>query len=454
MKGPVHKIEPLEPARSERSIHVIVAGPQPYYRAIADALAGAGISLIDHVESADALTEKLKRDEFDCIIADQMIGQQSSLELHANLEQRMTAAPALVMVTAESNDKTILRAFRKGASDFVSTDHDYAKELTQAVRTAIERNRKTLMLVDEIEHLSKLARYDRLTGMPNRTFLDDRLQSLIASAERHRGTFAIFLIDINNFRAINDIYGHAIADQALKAFAKRMIQAARTSDAFGRFGGDEFLYLIDRDATRDNVEAVCKRLAAALSFAIELDAITLSMSPSIGGAVFPYDGRTIEELLNSADQATYLAKASGGSYHLARPLYAPAPAETTEASAPAMPPKDAETDAPSARDGRHIGPAGRHVNRRIEHRDRVFRRGRIVLGDGFSTIDCVIRDISTHGARITVDNQMSIPRLISFAVVDTGQIFPAMRRWQRGTSIGIEFAVEAVAASKPKEAAA
>ena len=76
---------------------------------------------------------------------------------------------------------------------------------------------------------------------------------------------------MNNFTTINDIYGHAIGDQVLRAFARKLMQASRTSDAFGRLHGDEFLYLIDREATVEAVHKACARLAKALSFTVQLD---------------------------------------------------------------------------------------------------------------------------------------------------------------------------------------
>ena len=85
---------------------------------------------------------------------------------------------------------------------------------------------------------------------------------------------------------------------------------------------------------------------------------------------------------------------------------------------------------------------GKRANRRVEHRERVLRRGRIVLGDGFSTIDGVIRDISPHRARFTVQEGIAIPRWLVLSILDTGHTRHAIRRWQHGPSIGVEFDAE------------
>ena len=81
----------------------------------------------------------------------------------------------------------------------------------------------------------------------------------------------------------------------------------------------------------------------------------------------------------------------------------------------------------------------RDENCRAEHRNRVFKRGRIILGDGYSTIDCVVRDLTTRGARITVEDNVALPFDFTFSLLDTGAVHVAIRRWQRGRSMGIEF---------------
>ena len=430
------RIEPLENARGERSVHVLVAGEKDYYKKIVDALASAEIALIDHVETEDDLFEKLQHEEFDCLIAGQAACGRNSLELRELIEKRIPNHPAMIMLASVNNRDVILKAFRSGFSDFVSSDHVFARELIQAVRRSVERNRKTQILLDELEHLSKLALYDRTTGVANRVFLDDRLTRLIASAERHRDRFAALLIDLNNFGAICDTYGQSVGDQVLRAFAQRLMHASRASDSFGRFGHNEFLYLIDRDVSYASVAQTCARLAEELSFSVGLDRIGIALSANIGGVLFPSDGKSSGDLLNAARQAMETARAAGGGYQLLRTVQetttgakiaaSPTAIGTLEAAEAA---EIAATDAANARD----------VNRRREHRDRVLFRGRIVFGDGFSTIDCVIRDLSLHGARITVQDHAIVPRTLSLSIADTGRVFEAIRRWQRGHDIGLEF---------------
>jgi GGDEF domain-containing protein len=238
------------------------------------------------------------------------------------------------------------------------------------------------------------------------------------------------------------------------------MQTARSSDALGRFGGDEFLYLIDRDVSSATVERACLRLAGAVSFAVELETAGMSLSASIGAAIYPGDGRTQDALLTAADSAMYAAKANGTGYCMAsaatqpRSSASPTNGEGKAADGHAAPaPAEDQTPRP-ARPGERSSVAAaagatgqasvghRSENRRSERRHRVFKRGRIIFGDGFSTIDCMIRDLSQRGARISVEDQLSVPSRFSFAVLDSGEVYIAARRWQRGRSIGLEFLID------------
>ncbi|MEX0852327.1 MAG: PilZ domain-containing protein, partial [Bauldia sp.] len=114
--------------------------------------------------------------------------------------------------------------------------------------------------------------------------------------------------------------------------------------------------------------------------------------------------------------------------------------------APSASRPDAAIGNPPSRIGHRVG------NRRAERRNRVFKRGRIIFGDGFSTLDCMIRDLSQRGARISVEDQLTVPSKFSFAILDTGEVYAAIRRWQQGRSIGLEFLIESasMAADEPE----
>jgi diguanylate cyclase (GGDEF)-like protein len=447
-------LSPLHDAPADQSIRVVLAGDQAFQDRVTQVLDCPDVAFIESVRTSGALVDKLNQAGFDCVVIDRTLGRQSSLAVYEVVIAKCSRPPPVIMLTAEMDAKAAVDGFRAGFADYVARDHEYATELIHSIRRAVRRARKSQAAQDELDYLSKIAKYDRLTGLPSRKYLEDRITSLIASGERHGNEFALFLIDINNFRQINDIYGHAVGDQALKAFARKLMLTARSSDALGRFGGDEFLYLIDRDVSYETVERACNRLASSLTFAVELDAVGFSLSASIGAAIFPADGTTADELLTAADHAMFAAKAAGAGYCLVRAIEETG-SELAEAATPAVAgkgnarrPTNGQAAAPvptgdqaaAAAPGATLG--HRNENRRSERRNRVFKRGRIIFGDGFSTIDCMIRDLSRHGARISVEDQLVVPQKFSFAVLDNGTVYLAARRWQQGRSIGVEFVID------------
>jgi len=169
------------------------------------------------------------------------------------------------------------------------------------------------------ERIQYLARHDALTGLPNRAFLSERLDAMLALARRHEVAAAILFIDLDNFKTVNDSFGHAYGDEVILATARRLQTCARAGDTAARLGGDEFALLVE-DVTPDQVTALADRVLDALSEApLELGGRTLPLAASIGVAIAG-PGETTETLLRNADLAMYEAKLQGRSRHV---LYQP-----------------------------------------------------------------------------------------------------------------------------------
>jgi diguanylate cyclase (GGDEF)-like protein/PAS domain S-box-containing protein len=158
-----------------------------------------------------------------------------------------------------------------------------------------------------------LAHHDTLTGLPNRVMLMDRLDVMLASARRRATPIGILFIDLDNFKTVNDSLGHAAGDQLLKIVAARIQASLREVDVVSRLGGDEFLVALPDIEGERGAAQVAEKLLAAVSEPVSLDAHTLSVSPSIGIAVFPRDGISADTLIKNADAAMYLAKERGRS---------------------------------------------------------------------------------------------------------------------------------------------
>lgn len=161
------------------------------------------------------------------------------------------------------------------------------------------------------EKMARLAYYDSLTGLPNRTLLHDRMQQAIAQARRDSRQVGIFFFDLDRFKTINDTLGHAVGDQVLQAVALRLSRLIRSGDTIARLGGDEFV-IIQADPNHDpNFTTLARRIHETLNEPLDIGDRTLHTTASIGVAVYPLDGENLHDLIKCADTAMYAAKSKG-----------------------------------------------------------------------------------------------------------------------------------------------
>lgn len=172
------------------------------------------------------------------------------------------------------------------------------------VATAIERHQR-------FERLQHLALYDALTGLPNRELFQDRVQRSLLRAKREQTHFALMYMDLDKFKEANDTYGHAAGDHLLKEAAGRITDCVRETDTVVRFGGDEFVVLLDTVENRQNVLGVAEKIRLALSEPYKWQEHEIELSVSIGIALFPEQGEQITQLIAAADEAMYKAKKRG-----------------------------------------------------------------------------------------------------------------------------------------------
>lgn len=152
------------------------------------------------------------------------------------------------------------------------------------------------------------ALHDPTTGLPNRALFDDRLAHALALAERHDWTLAVMFLDLDHFKSVNDVHGHAAGDAVLKEIATRLAQNARDEDTVCRNGGDEFLYLLMNPQGRSNVARIATAVVENLGRTIRVGDTPLTVRPSIGIALYPNGGTTGCALIQNADAAMYRAK--------------------------------------------------------------------------------------------------------------------------------------------------
>jgi diguanylate cyclase (GGDEF)-like protein len=159
--------------------------------------------------------------------------------------------------------------------------------------------------------MSYLARYDQLTGLINRTLFADRLQGAVARARRDGGLVALMFLDMDDFKDVNDRYGHAAGDSLLRQAAERLVSSVRESDTVARLGGDEFTVILEGGHRVEDAGRVATKVISALSTPYQLGHHEVVVTCSIGIATYPIDGDNVDELLKGADIAMYSAKAAG-----------------------------------------------------------------------------------------------------------------------------------------------
>ena len=182
-----------------------------------------------------------------------------------------------------------------------------------AARDALERAvaERTAELQAANARAQHLADHDALTGLPNRRLLEDRLTQALALSYRNRKQTAVMFVDLDRFKAVNDTLGHAVGDLLLKEVARRLVKQLRVGDTICRIGGDEFVVVLPEIKRSEDAAHVAQKVLEELSRPIQAEENSLTVTPSIGIAVFPDDGRDAESLIRNSDAAMYHAKELG-----------------------------------------------------------------------------------------------------------------------------------------------
>lgn len=194
--------------------------------------------------------------------------------------------------------------------------YPWAAREEQIERQIAERTRDLERVIAQLrarqEQLEAELNHDNLTGLANRKLLNDRFECALHRARRSGKGFALLMIDLNGFKAVNDTHGHAAGDRVLVTVAQRLQATLRTCDTAARMGGDEFVVLVEAIHTAQEVSDIERKLVHALEQPMCLDGnVMVTVGASIGQALYPDDGLDFNQMLYVADQAMYECKASG-----------------------------------------------------------------------------------------------------------------------------------------------
>lgn len=166
-------------------------------------------------------------------------------------------------------------------------------------------------LMEQKNALAHQAHHDALTGLPNRVLFTDRLEQAINKAKRNSEQLAVFFIDLDHFKQINDSLGHEVGDEVLKVFAKRLHECVREEDTLSRMGGDEFMVIMEDLPRLQASSIVAQKIMSVMERPLHLAGKTLYLTSSIGISVYPQDGENSAVLVRNADAAMYKAKSEG-----------------------------------------------------------------------------------------------------------------------------------------------
>lgn len=209
----------------------------------------------------------------------------------------------VVAITEEDNEDAAVAMLQSGAQGYLLKEQMTDSRLYGTLWNAIRAS----ALEQKLKHL---AHYDALTGLLNRNLLMNRLELALKRCDRYQQRCALLYLNLDNFKPVNDTYGHAAGDALLQAVADRISNACRATDSAARIGGDEFVVLLEQ-VDSSTGSKVADKLLKALDSPFELEGQTLLIGASLGLAIYPDTAHTAEELLKQADQALSRAKKSG-----------------------------------------------------------------------------------------------------------------------------------------------
>ncbi len=297
-------------------------------------------------ETAVGIEDAIAELDIELVLLDWMMPERSGLDALQGIRQRFDAEHVpVIVVTALDDGDIVSKALEGGANDYITKpidlrvltarvkaqlDRRQAVLELDAIRDSLERTvqERTQDLMSANETLSaeisereaaearaqSLARHDPLTGLANRRHFLEELDRRLALVGSEESAFALMFVDLDRFKPINDVHGHAIGDQLLQVIATRLTSSIRDDSFAARLGGDEFAVLLEGPGGREGIAVAARRILHELSAPILVNGLKLTVGASIGIALCPEDSRDSAELLQRGDAAMLRAKEDRGAY--------------------------------------------------------------------------------------------------------------------------------------------
>ena len=291
-----------EQKEEERPI-VVLADDDPSIRLmVRHVLESENYEIVEAEDGLDAI-KAVEKQHPALVLLDAVMPGLDGFTTCQQLKERGHVDVPVIMLTGLDDDASVERAYEVGAIDYITKPIKWAV-LKHRVRSIV----KSVMAERKVHRLEYR---DTLTQLPNRLLFMDRLEQAIVRAERHRESIALLVVDIDDFKLVNDSFGHEAGDKLIKAVADLLSKAMRRADTVARLGGDEFAIIIENVDGEDDATSIADNLTTILEHNVRLDNQETFTSASVGIAMFPDDGSNASTLLKNADTAMFRAKEQG-----------------------------------------------------------------------------------------------------------------------------------------------
>ncbi|MDX1452196.1 MAG: diguanylate cyclase [Oleiphilaceae bacterium] len=260
------------------------------------------------VSTASSAAEGLRlllHEKVDVIVLDYSMPGINGLEMAKLVNQQFIEPPPILFVTAHGHNVPGLEnsCYELGAMDFI--------EKPVREEALLAKLKVLITLTEQKEEMRRLASIDPVTQIKNRLAFQEAMRQNVSLAKRQERMMAILALDVDDFKSVNDTYGHAAGDELLQGFAQRIAMSVREADVAARIGGDEFAILLTNLKEQSDVDTVCNKILKACKVPVQYGEHSIEIKTSIGAALFPFHGDDEEGLMKAADVALYQAKASG-----------------------------------------------------------------------------------------------------------------------------------------------
>lgn len=260
-------------------------------------------ALHSRVKAVKSINDVLDQSEQVKVLVEECAGELASV--NSVLQQELAVQNPIPGVAGALEQSVVVGGKVQSASEKLAVVN---RELEQEVKERQVLEHQLAAAQEQEASARQAAFHDALTGLPNRVLFNDRLEHGLAQAHRHERGLALMFVDLNDFKAINDTYGHAVGDEVLRVISARLKDNTRDDDTVSRHGGDEFLYLLMEVSEQSDIAQIAQKLITTIQTPCALSVGTLVIHASIGISIFPRDGTTADTLLVSADKAMYQAK--------------------------------------------------------------------------------------------------------------------------------------------------